>query len=84
MLDSSWQGVERFALAYNNKEGDNQVSVDSYEKYFLRRVKIENYNIKIDGKNFYDQPINGTIKQYDETRTISAGLGDDYTTGCLL
>ena len=61
MLDSSWQGVERFALAYNNKEGDNQVSVDSYEKYFLRRVKIENYNIKIDGKNFYDQPINGSL-----------------------
>ena len=73
-----------FVLAYNNNEGNNQVSVDSYKKYFLPRVKIENYNIKIDGKNFYDQPINGTIKQYDETRTISAGLGDDYTTGCLL
>ena len=84
MLDSSWQGVERFALAYNNKEGDNQVSVDSYEKYFLRRVKIENYNIKIDGKNFYDQPINDSIKQYDEIRKISTGQGDDYTTGCLL
>ena len=83
LLNSSWQGVERFALAYNNK-GDNQVSADSYEKYFLRRVKIENYNIIIDGKNFYDLPINGTIKQYDETRTIWVGLGDDCTTGCLL
>ena len=39
-------------LAYNNKEGDNKVSVDSYKKYFLPRVKIENYNIEIDGKNF--------------------------------
>ena len=24
------------------------------------------------------------IKQYDEVRKISAGKGDDYTTGCLL
>ena len=54
------------------------------KKYFLPRVKIENYNIKIDGKNFYDQPINDSIKQYDEIRKISTGQGDDYTTGCLL
>ena len=24
------------------------------------------------------------IKQYDEIRKVSAGQGDDYTTGCLL
>ena len=48
LLDSSWQGVKRlFVLAYNNKEGDNKFSVDSYRKYFLPRVKIENYNIEI-------------------------------------
>ena len=63
LLDSSWQGVKRlFVLAYNNKEGDNKVSVDSYKKYFLPRVKIENYNIEIDGRNFYDQPINDSNK----------------------
>ena len=85
MLDSGCQGVKRlFVLAYNNKEGDNKVSVDSYKKYFLPRVKIENYNIGIGGKNFYDQPINDTIKQYDEIREISTGQGDDYTTGFLL
>ena len=85
LLDSSYQEVKRlFVLAYNNKEGNNQVSIDSYKKYFLPRVKIENYNIEIDGRNFYDQPINDSIKQYDEIRKISTGQGDDYTTGCLL
>ena len=73
-----------FVFAYNNTNGDDQVSVDSYQKYFLPRVKIENYNIEIYGKNFYDQPINDSIKQYDEIRKISTGQGDDYTTGCLL
>ena len=85
LLDSSYQGVKRlFVLAYNNTAGNNQVSVDSYKKYFLPRVKIENYNIEIDGRNFYDQSINDLIKQYDEVRKISTGQGDDYTTGCLL
>ena len=85
LLDSSCQGVKRlFVLAYNNTAGNKQVSVDSYKKYFLPRIKIENYNIEIDGRNFYDQPINGSIKQYDEIRKISKRKGDDYTTGCLL
>ena len=73
-----------FVLAYNNTNGDSQVSIDSYKKYFLPRVKIENYNNEIDGRNFYDQPINDSIKQYDEIRKISMRQGDDYTTGCLL
>ena len=85
LLDSSCQGVKRsFVLVYDNTAGNNQVSVDSYKKYFFPRVKIENYNIGINGRNFYDQPINDSIKQYDEVRKISTGQGDDYTTGCLL
>ena len=85
LLDSSYQGVKiLFVLAYKNTEGNNQVSADSFKKYFLARVKIENYNIETDRKNVYDQPINDSIKQYDEIRKISTGQGDDYTTGCLL
>ena len=38
----------------------------------------------IDGRNFYDQPINDLIKQYDEVRKTSIGQGNYYTTGCLL
>ena len=85
LLDSSWQGVKRlFVLAYNNTAGNNQVAVDSYKKHFLPRVKVENYNIEIVGRNFYGQPINDSIKQYYKIRKISTGQGDDYTTGCLL
>ena len=38
----------------------------------------------IDGRNFYDQPINDIIKQYDEVRKVSTGYGDGYATGYLL
>ena len=54
------------------------------KKYFLPRIKIENYNIEIDGRNFYDQPINDSIKQYEEITKRSTGQGDDYTSDCLL
>ena len=84
MLDASYQGVKRlFVLAYDNT-GNNPFTADSHRRYFLPRIKIENYNIDIDGRNFYDQPINDSIKQYDEVRKVSTGQGDDYTTGCLL
>ena len=86
LLDSSHHGAKRlFVLGYDNTAGnDNQDFVDSFKKYFFPRVKIENYNIEIDGRNFYDQPINDSIKQYGEISKVSTRQVDDYTTGCLL
>ena len=82
-LDASFQGHNKlFALPYAS--GNNITNESSYRKYFLQRLKIKNYNIEIDGRNFYDQPINDWIKQDDEIRKISTGQGGDYTTGCLL
>ena len=68
-------------LSYNKAGGDaNLVDADSFKKYFLPRVKIQNNSIEIDGRNFYHQSINESIKQYDEIRKGSTGQGDDYTT----
>ena len=84
-LDASDKVVKRlFVLACRDRGGANRVTADSQRRYFLPRVKIENYNIEIDGRIFHDQPINDLIKQYDEVRKVSTGQGDDYTTGCLL
>ena len=94
-LDASFQGVRRlFVLAFNNttvnvpnnpiNNTNNRVLRNSHTKYFLPRVNITNYNVLIDGRNFYDQPINDLVKQYDEIRKTATGQGDDYTTGCSL
>ena len=72
-----------FVLAYQRGD-DNYVNEKAFNKYFLPNIKIEKYNVEIDGRNFYDQAINDSIKQYNEVRKISTGQGDDYTTGCLL
>ena len=42
-----------FVLPYASGD-DNVTNENSCKKYFLPRNKIENYNIKIDGRNFYD------------------------------
>ena len=82
LLDSIYQWVKTlFFLAYDNANG---ITPDCHKRYFLPRIKIKNYNIEIDGKNFYGQPFNDSIKQYDEVRKVSTGQGDDYKTGCLL
>ena len=72
-----------FVFTYDHT-GDNRITVDPHQKYYLPRVKIENYNIEIDRRNFYDQPINDLIKQYDKVRKVSTRQDDDYTTGCSL
>ena len=83
----SFQGVRRlFALAYDIAAGaaNDEAGIKNNRKYFLPRGEIKNYNVLIDGRNFYDQPIKDLIKQYDEVRKVSTRQDDDYTTGCLL
>ena len=86
-LNASFQGVRRlFVLAHvvAAGAGNNEAGIQNNKKYFLRRGEIKNYNALIDGRNFYDQPINDLIKQYDEVRKVSTGQGDDYTTVCYI
>ena len=97
-LDAAFQGVNRlFVLAFEDTRADeatdapaprnlvaNRVIRDSYRKYFVPCVDITSYNVLIDGRNFYDQPINDSIRKYEEVRKIATGKGDNYATGCLL
>ena len=58
MLDSSFEEVKKSFILFYDDTNSNNVDVNSNGKYFRVKVKIENYNIEIDGRNFYDQPIN--------------------------
>ena len=87
LLRTSFQGAKRlFVFAYfiAANDANNKAGTKVNKNYFLPRVEINNYNVLIDGINFYDQPINDLIKQYDEVRKVSTVEDDDYTTGCLL
>ena len=80
LFEPSFQGVNRlFVLAFQND--DDRTSDD---QYYLPTVEIKDYNIVINGENFFDQPIKNNKVTYDNIRKIATGQGDDYATGCLL
>ena len=80
LIEPSFQGVNRFfVLAFEND--DDRTSSD---EYYLPTVDIKDYNIMINGENFFDQPIKNNKVTYENIRKIATGQGDEYTTGCLL
>ena len=53
LVKTSFQGVNKlFVLAF-----EDDVQRTSNKRYYLPNVEIKDYNVMIDGKNFFDQPI---------------------------
>ena len=69
-------------MAYNRANG--QPTRNGQQKYYLPRIDLEKYNVIIDGRNFYDNPIESDIEKYRELKKVMIGKGEDYTTGSLL
>ena len=82
-MESNFVGVNRlFVLVYLNR--DNDVKRFKTRRYYLTKGRIKNYNVIINGKNFYDQRIDSDIKRYKEIRKLTTVKVEDYTTWCLL
>ena len=80
VVEPGFQDVNRlFILAF---ESDAQRT--SNERYYLPNVEIKDYNVKIDGKNFFDQPVKTNKVTHENIGKVAAVQGDDYATGCLL
>ena len=66
-LDPSFQGVNRlFVMAYN-RENDQPTRIEQ-RKYYLPRIDLIIYIVIIDGRNFYDNPIESDIEKYGELK----------------
>ena len=80
LIEPNFQGVNRlFVLAFQD---DAQRT--SNKRFCIPNIEIKDYNVMIDGKNFFDQPVKNDKVTYENIRKIAIGQGDDYTTGCLL
>ena len=80
LAEPSFQVVNRLSVLANA----NDTQRISAEGYNLPNVEIKNYNVMINGENFFDQPIINNKVTYENIGKIATGQGDDYTTGCLL
>ena len=66
LIDPSFQGVNRlFVLPF-----ENEAQQISYKRYYLLTVEVKNYNIMIDGQNFFDHPVRNNLITYGSVRKI--------------
>ena len=71
VINPSLQGGNRlFILSFENEDQKK-----SHSTYYLSNVEIKDYNVMIDGRNFFDQPINSMTKTYKNIRKIATGQG---------
>ena len=50
----------------------------------MPRIDFKKYNVIVDGRNFYDNPIESDIEKYRELKKVMNGKGEDHTAGFLL
>ena len=67
----------------NLRRGDNPDRNDRRKNY-LPRSNLNKYNVIIDGRKFYDNPIENDNEKYRELKKVMIGKGEGYTTGSLL
>ena len=80
LIEPSFQGVNRlFVLAF-----ESDIQRISSKGYYLSNFEIKDYNVMINGENFFDQLIKNNKVTYEHIRKIATGHRDDYTTACLL
>ena len=61
LIESNFQGVNRlFVLAFEN---DDQRT--SNKRYYIPNIEIKDYNVMIDGKNVFDQPVTNDKVTYN-------------------
>ena len=61
LMDPSFQGINRLLALSFKDETDRE----SQKKYCLSTVKIKDYNVLINGKNFFHQTIKNDLTIYD-------------------
>ena len=62
---------------------NDDIKLFKTQRCYLPKGVINNYNLIINGKNFYDQAIDSDIKRFKRIRK-PARQGEDSTTGCLI
>ena len=78
LIDPTFTNVNRlFVLSFENEADRN-----SYEKYYVSKVEIKDFNVLIDGKPFFEIPVKSKEKAYE--KIIEMSRNNDYTTGNLL
>ena len=84
LVDPACTKVNRlFVLSFERIEEDNVIKDhrDSFSRYYVPNVEMKDFNFLIDGKSFFDLPVENEEEAYEK---IIEMRSNDYTTGILL
>ena len=81
LIDPTFTNVNRlFVLSFSRN--NNTDSRYSYSNYYVPKVKINDFNVLIDGKSFFDLPVKNEEEAYE--KIIKMNNNNDYKTANLL
>ena len=81
LIDPTFTNVKRlFVLSF--PRNNNTDSRYSFSTYYVPKVKVNDFNVLIDGKIFFDLPGENDEEAYE--KIIDMSNNSDYTTGNLL
>ena len=78
LIDPTFMNVNRlFVLSFTRN--NNTDSGYSFSNYYVPKVRVNDFNVLIDGKSFFDLPVKNEEEAYEKLID-----NNDYTTGNLL
>ena len=81
LIDPAFTNFNRlFVLSF--PRDNNTDSRYSFSDYYVPKVKVNDFNVLIDGKSFFDLPVKNDEEPYQ--KIIDLSNNSDYTTGNLL
>ena len=81
LIDPTFMSVNRlFVLSF--PRNNNTDSRYSFSNYYVPKVKVNGFNVLIDGKSFFDLSVKNDQEAYE--KIIHMSNNSDYTTGNLL
>ena len=81
LIDTTFMNVNRlFVLSF--PRNNNTDSRYSFSNYYVPKIRINDFNVLIDGKGFFDLSVKNEEEAYENI--IEMSNNNDYTTGNLL
>ena len=80
LIDPTFTNVNRlFVLSFPRNNTDSRYS---FSNCYVPKVKVNDFNVLIDGKSFFDLPVKNDEEAYE--KIIDLSNNSDFTTGNLL
>ena len=81
LIDPTFTNVNRlFVLSF--PKNNNTDRTYSFSNFYVPKVKVNDFNVLIDGKSFFDLPVKNDEEAYE--KIIDLSNNSDYTIGNLL